>query len=377
MIAIRLGRGDREGANDAFMCSFLLTLLLSALLLMVGMVFPRQITLLCGSSPTILPLAMDYLFYYTAFSIPFLLSSCLSVFVRNDGAPGLSFWGMCAGAVANIFLDWLFIFPLDMGIKGAAIASGLGQLLSFLILISHFLRKRGQLRLRRFRAAPALVGKICKRGVPECVSQLNTPVTALCYNWVLMGTLGDMGVSTFSVLSFLYSFANAILSGVAQGLQPLWGQAFGQRDRTALMRDFSAGLKINLVSSVVIYGLLLAFRVPAVTLFNSDPTLVEMASAALPVFALSFPFMAINLIFTAFFYSTKQTLKADVIAVSRGIAVKALAIFLVPAIWGSGLVWHSVVLAEGITLVIGLICCRLPASGPAGEVLSPAGKKRP
>ena len=217
VIAIRLGRGDKKGANNAFMCAFVMTLLLSVILLLVGTIFPRQIAQLCGSSEAILPLAVKYLFYYTAFSIPFLLSNCLSVFVRNDGAPGLAFWGMCAGAAANIFLDWLFIFPLQMGIKGAAIASGLGQLLSFLLLIGHFVRKKGDLHIERFENSAALIGKICKRGVPECVSQLNTPVTALCYNWALMNTLGDMGVSTFSILSFIYSLANAILPAAALG----------------------------------------------------------------------------------------------------------------------------------------------------------------
>ena len=376
VIAIRLGRGDKKGANNAFMCSFIMTLLLSVILLLVGTLFPRQIAQLCGSSEAILPLAVEYLFYYTAFSIPFLLSNCLSVFVRNDGAPGLAFWGMCAGAAANIFLDWLFIYPLQMGIKGAAIASGLGQLLSFLLLISHFVRKNGDLRIGRFENSAALIGKICKRGVPECVSQLNTPVTALCYNWVLMNTLGDMGVSTFSILSFIYSLANAILSGVAQGLQPLWGQAFGQKDRRELRGYLAAGMKINEVCAVVIYALLVVFRVPAVRLFNSDPTLVAMASGALPVFAFSFLFMAVNLIYTAYFYSTKQTIKSDVIAVSRGIVIKALAIFAVPAVCGSAFVWLAVVFAEGVTLAIRLICAKLPASDAAHEILNPTGGAR-
>ena len=264
VIAIRLGRGDKRGANDAFMTALVLTLLLSVLLL-----------------------------------------------------------------IANIFLDWLFIFPIKMGIMGAAVASGLGQLLSFMILISHFIRKRGDLRICRYKCSFTLAKKICNRGVPECFTQLNTPVTAFCYNWVLAGTLGDMGVATFSVLSFIYSLANAILSGVAQGLQPLWGQAFGKNDKGELKSDFLAGMKINLLVSVIIYVILVVFRIPVVRLFNSEAELVEMASGALPVFALSFLFMAVNLIFTAYFYSTKQTWKSNIIAVSRGIIVKAAAIFLV------------------------------------------------
>lgn len=139
-----------------------------------------------------------------------LMGSCLSVFVRNEGSPALSFVGMCAGAAANILLDWLFIFPLQTGVVGAAIASGLGQVLTVLILLTHFLRRKGNLRIQRLRPNGALIRKVCRRGVPEAATQLTTPVTALCYNLMLARLIGDIGVSAFSVLSFIYSLANAI-----------------------------------------------------------------------------------------------------------------------------------------------------------------------
>lgn len=139
-----------------------------------------------------------------------LMGSCLSVFVRNDGSPALSFVGMCAGAAANILLDWLFIFPLQTGVVGAAIASGLGQVLTMLILLTHFLRQKGNLRIQRLRPNGALIRKVCRRGVPEAAIQLATPVTALCYNLMLARLIGDIGVSAFSVPSFIYSLANAI-----------------------------------------------------------------------------------------------------------------------------------------------------------------------
>lgn len=109
---------------------------------------------------------------------------------------------------------------------------------------------------------------------------------------------------------------------------------------------------LALAASVVIYVILVVFRVPAIRLFNSEPELVEMASGALPVFAVSFIFMAVNLIFTAYFYSTKQTWKSNTIAVSRGIVVKAAAIFLVPMLFGETWVWASAAVAEVITLII-------------------------
>lgn len=361
VIAIRMGRADKEGANHAFMTAFLLTVLASLLLTLIGMAFSRQIVDLSGGrtlSHTMRDMAADYLFYYCAFSVPMLMSTCLSVFVRNDGSPTLSFVGMCVGAGANIFLDWLFIFPMKMGVIGAAIASGLGQVFSVAVLLSHFVRKRGSLRFQRFPVSGALVGKICKRGVPEAASQLTTPVTALCYNLMLAKLVGDIGVSTFSVLSFIYSLVNAILSGTAQGLQPLWGLCYGERDTDGMNLYFRWGIRINAILSVVIYGLLFLFAEPAIRIFNRDPELVQNASAALSLFGLSFIPMALNLIYTAFLYSTKRTLQADAISLSRGVVLKAAAIFCIPVLLGIDVIWLAPFAAELLTLVLALALSR-------------------
>lgn len=354
VVAIRMGRGDREGANHAFMTSVALTLLVSVLLTAAGMTFCGQIIGMSGGrtlSGAVRDMAVDYLFYYCAFSAPMLMSTCLSVFVRNDGSPALSFVGMCVGAGANIFLDWLFIFPMDMGVIGAAIASGLGQVFSVAVLLSHFVRRQGSLRFRRFHLSGALAVKICKRGVPEAVSQLTTPVTALCYNLMLAKLVGDIGVSTFSVLSFIYSLANAILSGVAQGLQPLWGNCCGKRDTDGMNEYFRWGRRINVILSSAIYGLLLFFTESVIRIFNQDPELVQNASTALPLFSLSFIPMALNLIYTAFLYSTKRTLLADAISFSRGVVLKAAAIFCLPVLLGGDTIWLAPLAAEMLTLL--------------------------
>ncbi len=173
VVAIRMGRGDKKGANHAFMTAFSITLLVSVVLMTVGMVFSHQIVDLSGAknlSAEMRKMSAQYLFYCSAFSVPMLMGTCLSVFVRNDGSPTLSFVGMCAGAAANIFLDWLFIFPFQMGIVGAAVASGLGQVLTILVLLTHFLRRKGDLRIGTFKISGTLAAKVCKRGVPEAVT---------------------------------------------------------------------------------------------------------------------------------------------------------------------------------------------------------------
>ncbi len=358
IIAIRMGRDDKDGANNAFMTALTLTVLTAVILTVVGTVFSQQIVDLSGArklGEEMRRMSADYLFYYSAFSLPMLMSNCLSVFVRNDGSPTLSFVGMCAGAVSNIFLDWLFIFPLQMGVIGAAVASGLGQIVSLLVLLSHFIRKHGNLRIRRFTIQPVLIRKICKRGAPEAVTQLTTPVTALCYNLVLAGLVGDIGVSTYSVLSFIYSLANAVLSGVAQGLQPLWGNSYGKQDTKEINDYFRFGMAINLVLSVLVSAGLILFDEPAIRIFSQDMELINAASKALPVFSLSFIPMALNLVYTSLLYSTKRTKQSDIIAICRGIVIKAIAIFCIPVIFGNNTIWAAPLVAEMITFAIAVI----------------------
>lgn len=249
---------------------------------------------------------------------------------------------------------------MKMGVVGAAIASGLGQVFSVAVLLSHFVRKRGSLRFRRFPVSGALIGKICKRSVPEAASQLTTPVTALCYNLMLARLVGDIGVSTFSVLSFIYSLVNAILSGTAQGLQPLWGLCYGEQDADGMNLYFRWGIRINAILSVVIYVLLFLFAEPVIQIFNRDPELVQNASAALSLFGLSFIPMALNLIYTAFLYSTKRTLQADAISLSRGVVLKAAAIFCMPVLFGIDVIWLAPFAAELLTLVLALVLSRDP-----------------
>ena len=187
VVAIRMGRGDEAGANRAFMTAFSLTLLISLILMAVGMVFLQQIVDISGArelSKEMREMSADYLFYYAAFSVPMLMSTCLSVFVRNDGSPALSFLGMCVGAVANIFLDWLFIFPFGMGVIGAAVASGLGQIFSTLVLLSHFARKKGKLRIQLFKIDFSLIKKsasvVCQKRLHNLQILLLRSATTLC-----------------------------------------------------------------------------------------------------------------------------------------------------------------------------------------------------
>ncbi len=150
---------------------------------------------------------------------------------------------------------------------------------------------------------------------------------------------------------YLYNAVDGLFVG-RQGLQPLWGQCCGRKDVSEINWYFRSGITINMILSILIYIGLYFFDIPIIRIFNQEAELVKNAAAALPLFTVSFIPMAFNLIFTAYLFSTKRTGGTKMIAVSRGIVVKSLAIFLMPILFGMNAIWLAPLAVETITLAL-------------------------
>lgn len=242
VFAIRLGRGDETGANQVFMHAMLAVGAIAVLLSAAGVFFPDAICSLLGANETFHRLSREYLFWYSLFIIPSGLSMCLQHFCRNDGSPGLVSLAVLVSTACNILGDWLLIFPLHMETASAAIATGVSQTVLLLIMLTHFIRKKGILRFHKPKLEGKLLRKIALRGLPEGIGQLATPVTTLCMNLVLVSKIGDIGVNAFSVISYVASFTIAIFFGTSEGLQPLFGQSYGARNEKDLKFYFCISL---------------------------------------------------------------------------------------------------------------------------------------
>lgn len=196
--AIRFGRDDKEGAQNAFMHAFTLNLIVGIFIALCGSVFTGTVCGLLGASESYLSLVKEYVFWYALFAIPNALSLNLQSFCRNDGSPGLVAATNVVSTVLNIFLDWLFVFPLQMGVMGAA-------------------------------------------------------VTTLCMNRTLMATYGDIGINAFAIISYLSSFTMSVFFGASEGMQPLFGQAYGAKEDDNLKYYYRAGQLISVVGSAIVW----------------------------------------------------------------------------------------------------------------------------
>ncbi len=357
VVAVRMGRGDTDGANKAFVHSLSMTFIVSVFLCFIGTVFPKQLTcLLGGSDPIYFDFCVDYIFMYSLFFIPSGLSMALQNFCRNDGDPILVSGAVIISTVINIFGDWLLIFPLKMSMTGAALATGISQCISFLIVLIHFMKKKGKLRFSLQTPNTSLIKKILLRGLPECVAQFSVPVSMICMNFVLLDLQGPLGVNTYSLLGYVASFSIAVFVGTAQGLQPLFGQSFGAGRYRDLKYFLKCGIIINLVGSIFINILLIFVGEEVCTLFGADVKTLEHATKNMFFYSWGFIAESMNSILSAYLYSTKRTNRAIIVNFLRAFIVSTAVTLILPYVWKSDVaVWNTFGIYQSIVMIIGFI----------------------
>lgn len=348
--AIRIGRGDHDGANQSFMHAIVCTVAFSAVFTLIGTVFTKPLALLLGAGGIYLEMARDYLFWYSVFTIPSALSVALQGFGRNDGAPVFVMISTITSTLLNIFLDWLFVFPLQMGMAGAAIATGLSQTAGLLIVGVHFVRRRGILHFSKFAFDGGLIQKVLKRGLPEMLSQFTTPIMIFCMNLVLARFVGEDGINAFSIIGYIISFAFAVFIGVSEGMQPLFGRCFGDKAEADLKYYKRFGMIAGFIGSAAVYGLILVLGGAICKMFGADQDTTDMAIAAIPKFGWAFLFASLNTIISAYLYSTKRTKESVGINILRGFVFIPLAVILLSFLSNGAVLWYTVGIAEAVTL---------------------------
>ena len=353
--AIRFGRADKEGAQSAFMHSLTLNLAVGILMTLLGSALTNPVCRLLGASADYLPLVREYIFWYALFAIPNALSLNLQSFCRNDGSPGLVAVTNVVSTCVNIFLDWLFVFPLQKGVMGAAVATGISQTVGLLVILTHYLRKRGDLRIRRCRLQGKLLRKILFRGLPEGIAQFSTPVTTLCMNRALMATYGSIGINAFAIISYLSSFTMSVFFGASEGMQPLFGQAYGGKKEDDLKYYYRVGQLISIIGSALCVAVYVIFPHALCALFGADAETTDFTALHMWEYCWGFLVGSVNSMLSAYFYSTKRSTQAIILNTARSLVMNTLVITLLPMAFGGAVVWHTFGIYEVLVLVLAII----------------------
>lgn len=358
--SVHLSRGRIKAARlnitQALWFITIVTLILSASI----MCFARQIALALGSSEHLLPLVTDYLLWFVP-SLTFQMWITIGLFIiRLDGAPKLAMWCSVLSALINVVLDWLFIFPLHLGVKGAALATSLSILSGGIIVIFYLLffarrlrvislkwsRKNMQLSLRN-------IGYQCRIGSSSLLSEATLAVLMFTGNQVFMHYLGDDGVGAFGIGCYYIPFVFMVGNAIAQSAQPIVSYNFGagNMDRVAMTGKISVITAVACGAAVTV--VFLFFPHILVSFFlTSDNAAARIAVDGLPFFAIGFVFFVVNLAVIGYYQSLERAKSATGFAVLRGFVFLVPCFLLLPELTGPVGIWLSMPLSEILTTAV-------------------------
>lgn len=331
--------------------------LLTLVFVLAGFFASGRLTALMGADTEVFAMTNTYLKVILLFAPAFMLNDIFICFVRNDGNPRLSMIAMLAGSLSNVLLDYIFIFPLKMGIFGAVFATGLAPLISMGILSSFFRKKQNHFHLIKTRPDFYTDRSILSLGIPSLITEVSSGVVIIVFNTIILRLMGNVGVAAYGVIANLSLVVISIYTGVSQGIQPLISKAHGMHDTANIRRVLRYAIITAIALSCVFYMIIFLGADPIAGIFNSENNakLQEIAVFGLKVYFTAIVFAGSNIILSVYFTSMEHALPAHIISLLRGLFIIVPATLLLSALWGITGVWLAFPVTE--LLVAGLGLC--------------------
>jgi putative MATE family efflux protein len=351
-----LGERNHEAASRAASTSFFASLIVGGLIAAYGLLFTDTLMGQLGATPTILPYARAY-GQYILIGAPYMAAS----FVMNNvlRAQGSAFYGMLGigvGGLLNILLDPLFIFAFDMGIAGAAIATILSQLVSFLVLLYFCMKDLGgvQIRFKYFTFSRPLHYEILRNGLPSFYRQMLASLAAISLN-LAAGPYGDAAIAAMSIVARYCFFMVAAMLGFGQGFMPVCGFNYGARRYDRVWTAFWFSLKVAVTVFILLSTVSFLFATPILTFFRKeDLEVVRIGALALRFQCIVFPLQAWIIMTSMLTQSIGKTRQASLLSMGRqGIFFLPL-IFFLPGFLGLTGVQIAQPLADLATLLMSI-----------------------
>ena len=361
--SIHLSKGNNRAANITITQAFEVATLLITILAVTIYFFRIPFLRLMGCSDALLSLGEQYLIPILPGCI-FIIIQIIGTFViRLDGSPKYAASLEVIPGFLNIFLDWLFVFPMQMGIAGSAIASTIscaaaaGMVIGYMLLNTRTVKMiRLKLTLTSLYLTARNTGYMARSGFSSMLGELAMSMILLTGNYVFMKGLGEDGVAAFSVACYLYPIVFMVNNSVAQSAQPIISFNYGTGNKYRVQRAFRISIRTAAICGVIATTVLTLGAKPLVALFLIEGTKAhEIAIAGLPLFAYSAIFFALNVAIIGYYQAIEQNVRAIVYMLLRGLLFLVPSFLLMPAfIFPQGM-WLAVPVTECMTLGVILL----------------------
>lgn len=351
--AMALGRGDLKEAKRIYAMIGKVLLLVSSVLCVLGVLFSELLATMLGAQGSVAGMASNYLRYISLFLPVLLFAMYLDGGMRLIGKPLIAMYVLVGTAVLNVGLDYLFIVKLQMGVTGAAVATGLAQLVGLLTLLPYFTGKEALLKLYWVPLDVSLLKPVLLNGFSEFATGIATGIATFLFNVILIRLKGPAGVSAYAIVSYMAMIIFMIYLGIAMAMQPIvsYNVGAGDQNRGEKAMRYAAGVSaaIGVISGVVLF----AFSEQLSVVFVGDqPGLVDLVRTAGRFAAFMFLPAGINVMMSAYFTAIDRPAESAVVALLRSLGFVGVGLFVLPIFFGIYGVWASLPVAEVATLVV-------------------------
>ncbi len=343
---------NSEGEDNQYFTVAVIGSVLLAVLAWGGLIlFERPLLTFFGADETLLALAQRYMTPVKAVLPLFLFNQMLAAFLRNDGAPALATIGVLSGGIFNIFGDWFFVFPCDMGVYGAGLATAIGSAVSFLVMLTHFVSKKNTLRLVRPHALVQKLGKITVTGFSSFFIDVAMGILTVLFNRQIMKYLGSNALAIYGPIINVSTFVQCCAYSVGQAAQPIISTNYGAGKASRIRETLRCALWTTAVFGVFWTALSVAAPNLYIRIFMS-PTeeILAMAPAIIRAYAVSFLLLPFNIFSTYYFQAILQPRAAFVVSVARGLVISGALILALPVVAGADSIWFAMPITELIVM---------------------------
>ena len=332
--SIFMGKNDHESAEKTLGSCFTLQILVSLVLTAVLLIWNRPLLLAFGASENTIDYAVSYMNIYAIGTIFVQLTLGMNAFITAQGFAKTGMLTVLIGAVCNIVLDPILIFGLNMGVRGAALATVISQGVSCVWVVSFLMGKKTSLRLKaqNMRIDMKLLAPCIALGLSAFIMQSTESIISVCFNSSLLKYGGDIAVGAMTILTSVMQFAMLPLQGLAQGAQPISSYNFGARNAARVRQTFFALLKASLTYSVILWGGIMLFPKAFAGIFTPDAELLAFTAKALRIYCGALFIFGIQIACQMTFVSIGNAPCSIIVAILRKFVLLIPLIFILPHI---------------------------------------------
>lgn len=355
-IAIRLGNGKHQEASSLFTLNLVVAVAVSLVISVLTLLNLRSVAQFLGAKGDTLGYVMEYVGGVSPFAVFFICSYNMEILVKTDGTPVLSTIGVSLAGVTNLVLDWLFVMIFHWGVRGAAIATGLAQVVPTVLYLYYFAKCSKQLHFVKVSLKPAefkIYRQTLPLGVADSITEMSNGVVLFAFNQTILRLIGESGVVSYTVIGYVNTLVLMVMSGIAQGIQPISSFYYGRQERKSYETILKMALAMAMMFSVGSFLICQIFGRGIVGLFiKRDSLLFDSSVIALRKYSMAFVLMGLNVVLAAFFTSIEKASRSFPISVGRGLLFPVVSLSVVPVIFGAENLWYAGAVSEAAAAVI-------------------------